>query len=70
MDKGLAPESKIIDTMNKSLDVFNNNDIDIFMRIAVFHYLFGYIHPFYDGNGRTSRFISSYLLSRQLNPLI
>ena len=68
--KGLSPESKIIDTMNQSLAVLNNDDIDIFIRIAVFHYLFGYIHPFYDGNGRTSRFISSYLLSRQLNPLI
>jgi Fic family protein len=68
--KGLSPESKIIDTMNQSLAVLNNDDIDIFIRIAVFHYLFGYIHPFYDGNGRTSRFISSYLLSHQLNPLI
>ena len=68
--KGLSPESRIIDTMNQSLAVLNNDDIDIFIRIAVFHYLFGYIHPFYDGNGRTSRFISSYLLSRQLNPLI
>ena len=68
--KGLSPESNIIDTMNKSLDVLNDEDVDIFIRIAVFHYLFGYIHPFYDGNGRTSRFISSYLLSRQLNPLI
>ena len=40
------------------------------IRIAVFHYLFGYIHPFYDGNGRTDRFISSYLLSKHLNDLI
>ena len=68
--KGLSPESKIIDTMNQSLKVLNDDSIDIFIRIAVFHYLFGYIHPFYDGNGRTSRFISSYLLSRHLNPRI
>jgi len=68
--KGLMPESKIIETFEQSLAVLNDNDIDIFIRIAVFHYLFGYIHPFYDGNGRTSRFISSYLLSKQLTPLI
>ncbi len=68
--KGLMPESRIIETFEQSLSVLNDNDIDIFIRIAVFHYLFGYIHPFYDGNGRTSRFISSYLLSRELIPLI
>lgn len=68
--KGLMPESRIIETFEQSLSVLNDNDIDIFIRISVFHYLFGYIHPFYDGNGRTSRFISSYLLSRELTPLI
>lgn len=68
--RGLSPESKIIETVEQSLMILNNKDLDIFFRIAVFHYLFGYIHPFYDGNGRTSRFISSYLLSRQLTPLI
>lgn len=68
--KGLMPESRIIETFEQSLSVLNDNEIDIFIRIAVFHYLFGYIHPFYDGNGRTSRFISSYLLSEQLTPLI
>ncbi len=70
LHKGLMPESRIIETFEQSLTMLNDNDIDIFIRIAVFHYLFGYIHPFYDGNGRTSRFISSYLLSQQLTPLI
>ena len=67
---GLYPESKIISVMKKSLDFLNDNHYDILLRIAVFHYLFGYIHPFYDGNGRTSRFISSYMLSQNLNKLI
>lgn len=67
---GLYPESKIISVMKKSLDFLNNNRYDILLRIALFHYLFGYIHPFYDGNGRTSRFISSYMLSQNLNKLI
>lgn len=67
---GLFPESKIIEIMQQSLNILNDESIDIFIRIAVFHYLFGYIHPFYDGNGRTSRFISSYLLSKELNQLI
>ena len=67
---GLMPEDKIIETMDKSLKILHNSGIDALFRIALFHYLFGYIHPFYDGNGRTSRFISSYLLSQELNPLI
>lgn len=64
------PESEIISTMDKSLNFLANADCDILIRIAVFHYLFGYIHPFYEGNGRTDRFISSYLLSKELNSLI
>lgn len=68
--KGLMPELKIISAMNEALDFLNNNNINMLFRIAVFHYLFGYIHPFYDGNGRTSRFISSYCLSQELNYLI
>ena len=50
--------------------ILHNKSIPPLIRISVFHYLFGYIHPFYDGNGRTNRFISSYLLSKELEPLI
>lgn len=67
---GLLPESKIISVMEQALAFLNNGEVDYLIRTAVFHYLFGYIHPFYDGNGRTSRFISSYLLSKNLNKLI
>lgn len=68
--RGLTPEDKIIATMDSALKLLKNDNLDILVRIALFHYLFGYIHPFYDGNGRTSRFISSYLLSQELNHLI
>lgn len=68
--RGLVPEQKIIDTMNVALQMLNNENIDYLIRVSLFHYLFGYIHPFYDGNGRLSRFISSYLLSLNLNNLI
>ena len=67
---GLFPESAIIETMKKALKHLNNDNIEPLFKIAVFHYLFGYIHPFYDGNGRMSRFISSYLLAREFNHLI
>ena len=67
---GVYPESKIIECMNQALEILYTDEIDELFKIALFHYLFGYIHPFYDGNGRTSRFISSYLLSKEFEPTI
>jgi Fic family protein len=67
--KGVMPEEKINLMMTQALNILNDRDIIPILRVAIFHYLFGYIHPFYDGNGRTSRFISSYLLSKELNTL-
>lgn len=67
---GIAGENNIISAMEKSINFLNDDRYDVLLRLAIFHYLFGYIHPFYDGNGRTSRFISSYFLSKNLNRLI
>lgn len=68
--KGAYPETKIIQLMEQALNILNQKEIPKLIRISIFHYLFGYIHPFYDGNGRTSRFISSYLLSKEFEFLI
>ena len=62
--EGLFPESKIITAMDSALSILNNDDYDILIRVALFHYFFGYIHPFYNGNGRMTRFISSYMLAK------
>lgn len=68
--RGVVPESSIITHMEAALAFLNNEHYELLVRVSVFHYLIGYIHPFYDGNGRLSRFISSYMLSRELDPLI
>ena len=68
--RGIMPESKIIESLDLCLDFLKNDDIDSLIKISTFHYLFGYIHPFYDGNGRTSRFISSYLIKNELDILL
>lgn len=67
---GITPESKIIEVLTDCLGMLKDDGYNKFVSIGVFHYMFGYVHPFYDGNGRISRFISSYLLSRELHPIV
>lgn len=68
--RGITPEKNIIDALSCSLDLLNDNNFPMLVRIAVFHYLFAYIPPFYDGNGRTARFISSCYIAEHLHPII
>lgn len=69
--RGMAPpEENIIAAVNTALALLQNEQIPKVIAIALLHYYLGYIHPFYDGNGRLSRFISSYLLQKELEPLI
>ena len=68
--EGIFPEEAIIDSMNLALKYLNNDSEELLYRVAVFHYMLGYIHPFYNGNGRLNRFISSYMLAHDLSPLI
>ena len=68
--QGLVPESAIQTAMQSVLDFIKDDSVDLLIRTGAAHYLFGYIHPFYNGNGRLSRFISSFLLSQELDPLI
>ena len=67
---GTTPESEIIRLMNIALGFLNNNEIQLSIRVAVFHYIFGYIHPFYDGNGRINRYMSSSYLAKEFHPLV
>lgn len=67
--QGVTPESEIIELMEKFLKFMSSDNVEVpdIIKVAVGHYYFGYIHPFYDGNGRTSRFISSMYLSKNLS---
>ncbi len=68
--RGVYPEEKIVEAMDKALDYLNDDSVELLYRVCVFHYLLGYIHPFYDGNGRLNRFISSYMLGKELAPIL
>lgn len=45
--------------MEKWLMFMNDENLHLMIRVAIGHYLFEYMHPFYDGNGRLGRFLSS-----------
>lgn len=68
--QGLYPESRIIEALDQALRILHSEEYPLLIRLALFHYFFVYIHPFYDGNGRTDRFITSYVLSRQFHRLL
>lgn len=60
------PEANIRAEMERALSAAADEELPPLVRIALLHYLIGYIHPFYDGNGRLDRFISSCLLKQHL----
>jgi len=53
-------KEEILDLLSNFLDHFNIVDADIppLINLAILHYQFESIHPFYDGNGRTGRILN------------
>ena len=62
---GLYPEEQIIETLNNLLEVMKDDEIPDLVKVGIFHFIFGYIHPFYDGNGRLNRYLSTLFLSEK-----
>jgi Fic family protein len=62
-------EATIRDLLNNLEQYINiDDDIDPLIKMAIIHYQFESIHPFYDGNGRTGRIIN--ILYLVLNDLL
>ncbi len=59
-------DGQVIEELMANLERFINTaelcDLDPLIKLAVIHHQFESIHPFYDGNGRTGRIISSLYL--------
>lgn len=65
-----APE-KVPNLMNYFIYNYNNDEQDIFYKIAKYHIEFEKIHPFEDGNGRTGRLLLNYeLIKNNLAPVV
>ena len=67
----IPPQEKIeiLEYMKNLEDYINNDDdmVDPLVKLAIIHYQFESIHPFYDGNGRTGRIINIlYLILKGL----
>ncbi|SFV57201.1 Fic family protein [hydrothermal vent metagenome] len=65
--KYLAPPHKLLnDDINSLIKYCNESDEDPYIKSALVHLWFVSIHPYDDGNGRISRAIADYVLSRDL----
>lgn len=57
-------KDEILDLLANFLDHFNSESSDLpsLINLAILHYQFESIHPFYDGNGRTGRILNILFL--------
>ncbi|MCH6201370.1 Fic family protein [Aquiflexum sp. LQ15W] len=58
---------KLMDNLEKFINEPQMSDYDPLVKMAIIHYQFESIHPFYDGNGRTGRIMNIlYLILERL----
>ncbi len=58
---------KLMSNLEKFINIDEDDDVSPLIKLAIQHYQFESIHPFYDGNGRTGRIVNVlYLMLKGL----
>lgn len=55
---------KVSEHITELIEWANQDSLDIVIKSSIFHHRFVWIHPFFDGNGRTARLVFNLLLMR------
>lgn len=66
---GVIPESRLIEMISQMISLADSEDIPEIYSAIMAHFIFEYAHPFYDGNGRTWRYLLALYLGRPLSIL-
>lgn len=60
------PHDTLVDEMRTFLEYINHSNDNPYVKSAISHLWFVIIHPYDDGNGRITRAIANYVLSKEL----
>ena len=66
---GVSGEGQIVRGIESMLAFASDPEVPALISAIASHFIFEYLHPFYDGNGRCGRFLLALYLSRPLSLL-